>query len=678
MKKILLMLGCVFIITISYAQNKPTVAQNANSTLSNLANPTKINVSLLPNGNDNHNIGNSNYAWRNLFLDSNIYVGGTRFISTPVNNSIAIGFNALKKIGQGNVNVAVGSYALSANTTGSSNVAFGSQVLYSNTTTSYNTAMGTFTLFNNVANGNTAVGYAALLNNSTGYSNVAIGTNALQSNTTGHNNIAIGDSALFHQVPTITDDLQNIAIGSKALYSNTTGLQNLAVGYNALYNNTTANLNTAIGLYTLYSNTTGFENVAVGETALELNTTGYWNTATGREALFENTTGYANTAIGDDALLNNVDGYYNTAIGNEALQLNISGILNTATGEVALYYNHGVANTADGAGALYNNADGSENTATGENAGYNITTGSYNTFLGYEANSGSTGAGNNMMALGNGATVTSNNHIVIGNSSVTSIGGYENWTKLSDGRVKKNIKQNVPGLSFINKLQPITYNLDLDAADKIINRPLTKDKNGKIVEPSQFETDSRKAKEKIIYTGFIAQDVEAAAKSLNYDFSGVDKPDNANTLYGLRYSDFVVPLVKAVQELSKQNDSLKNDFDKKLAAQQKEIDELKAMIVNQSTVNGQQSAVVSSALLFQNVPNPFSNSTAIRYSLPAKFSSAKIIITDKNGNALKTISLANNKGSVNVDAATLSSGAYQYSLYVDGRLIDTKQMILSK
>jgi len=36
------------------------------------------------------------------------------------------------------------------------------------------------------------------------------------------------------------------------------------------------------------------------------------------------------------------------------------------------------------------------------------------------------------------------------------------------------------------------------------------------------------------------------------------------------------------------------------------------------------------------------------------------------------------EGAVNVDASTLSSGAYQYSLYVDGKLIDTKQMILNK
>ena len=49
----------------------------------------------------------------------------------------------------------------------------------------------------------------------------------------------------------------------------------------------------------------------------------------------------------------------------------------------------------------------------------------------------------------------------------------------------------------------------------------------------------------MIYTGFVAQDVEAAAKKINYDFSGVDK---TGKIMGLRYSEFVVPLVKAMQE----------------------------------------------------------------------------------------------------------------------------------
>ncbi len=49
-------------------------------------------------------------------------------------------------------------------------------------------------------------------------------------------------------------------------------------------------------------------------------------------------------------------------------------------------------------------------------------------------------------------------------------------------------------------------------------------------------------------TGFLAQEVEAAAKKINYDFSGVDVPKVDGGLYSLRYAEFVVPLVKAVQE----------------------------------------------------------------------------------------------------------------------------------
>ncbi|MEO6130508.1 MAG: hypothetical protein ABIQ02_01580, partial [Saprospiraceae bacterium] len=68
-----------------------------------------------------------------------------------------------------------------------------------------------------------------------------------------------------------------------------------------------------------------------------------------------------------------------------------------------------------------------------------------------------------------------------------------------------------------------------------------------------------------LYSGFIAQEVEDAAKAINYEFSGVDAPKNDSDLYGLRYAEFVVPLVKAVQEQQIQIEELK-----------KEIAELKA------------------------------------------------------------------------------------------------------
>ena len=179
----------------------------------------------------------------------------------------------------------------------------------------------------------------------------------------------------------------------------------------------------------------------------------------------------------------------------------------------------------------------------------------------------------------------------------------------------------------------------------------------------------------ILYTGFAAQEVEAAAAKLNYDFSGVDKPKSKNGLYGLRYGQFVVPLVKAVQEISKKVE----DKDDKIAELTARIEKLENLLSANSKINVPHTAIGSDALLEQNTPNPFTNGTAIRYELPDKFSSAKILITDKSGKALKQINLTGSgKGMLNIDASFLTTGAYQYSLYVDGKLMGTKQMILAR
>ena len=85
---------------------------------------------------------------------------------------------------------------------------------------------------------------------------------------------------------------------------------------------------------------------------------------------------------------------------------------------------------------------------------------------------------------------------------------------------------------------------------------------------ASFLQDNNGARAKEIFSGFIAQEVEQAAKESGYEFSGVDKPGNENDFYSLRYSDFVVPLVKAVQELVNQhkeiqasNNTLQNQID---------------------------------------------------------------------------------------------------------------------
>jgi hypothetical protein len=135
-----------------------------------------------------------------------------------------------------------------------------------------------------------------------------------------------------------------------------------------------------------------------------------------------------------------------------------------------------------------------------------------------------------------------------------------NYTNLSDGRFKKNVQEDVKGLDFIMKLRPVTYTLAVNDLAKELDEDQTRDENGnKIVRNDASIQEARNAKEQIRYTGFIAQEVEQAAIAVGYDFSGVDKPKNDTDFYGLRYAEFTVPLVKSVQEIAAEMETLKKE-----------------------------------------------------------------------------------------------------------------------
>jgi hypothetical protein len=124
----------------------------------------------------------------------------------------------------------------------------------------------------------------------------------------------------------------------------------------------------------------------------------------------------------------------------------------------------------------------------------------------------------------------------VGNTSTTLIGGSVGFTTISDERVKTNIQENVPGLDFISRLRPVTYYYDTKKMDDIQAVPMNR-------------RSSDGEKESIVYSGFLAQEVLAAAKAVNYNSSAVSVPKNEYSLYGINYAELVVPLVKAVQEL---------------------------------------------------------------------------------------------------------------------------------
>ena len=94
----------------------------------------------------------------------------------------------------------------------------------------------------------------------------------------------------------------------------------------------------------------------------------------------------------------------------------------------------------------------------------------------------------------------------------------------SDRNAKKDIVKSDLGLTFINAVEPVSY---------------------------KFKTGSR------THYGVIAQDLETVLNGK--DFAGLTK-DTETGNYGLRYTELISPLIKAVQELSAEVNTLKTEI----------------------------------------------------------------------------------------------------------------------
>jgi hypothetical protein len=85
----------------------------------------------------------------------------------------------------------------------------------------------------------------------------------------------------------------------------------------------------------------------------------------------------------------------------------------------------------------------------------------------------------------------------------------------------------------------------------------------------------------------------------------------------------------------------------------------------------------TSTLLGQNIPNPFDTKTIIPFRLPANCNSAAIVITNiTTGQSIRAIPVSSSETQLNLDASKLPSGNYAYSLYIDGKVVDTKKMVM--
>jgi len=153
------------------------------------------------------------------------------------------------------------------------------------------------------------------------------------------------------------------------------------------------------------------------------------------------------------------------------------------------------------------------------------------------------------MAFGYGLTAAGTETIRIGRASdyiTNDFGENATWTHSSDVRIKKDIEDNELGLDFINDIRTVTFK-----------------KKAPSEYPKEFsqqdsEVTKRKNPDRIHY-GFIAQEVKKAMDKAGHPEFTVWS-EQSDSMQELGETEFITPLIKAVQELSQQVEDLKKQI----------------------------------------------------------------------------------------------------------------------
>ena len=263
-----------------------------------------------------------------------------------------------------------------------------------------------------------------------------------------------------------------------------------------------------------------------------------------------------------------------------------------------------------------------------------------------------------------GLSVTYNNATtfhVLGNGQVYS----NNVLITSDASLKSNIMEISNPLDKVMQLRGVIYDLNFPAGDE---SGTSKDN---LTVEQQFEIAKLRIPNLNLET-YKQWQAEGSRKEMGVVAQEVEKviPEVIRTridgLKAVSYSSMVGLLIEAMKE------------------QQNEIEKLKLEV---ASIKGESAYLRSSTgiselaqqcVLTQNVPNPFTNQTEIKYFVANGIKDASICIFDMQGKMLQKINAAAGQNSVTIQGSTLQAGIYLYSLIADGQEVDTKRMILTK
>jgi hypothetical protein len=166
--------------------------------------------------------------------------------------------------------------------------------------------------------------------------------------------------------------------------------------------------------------------------------------------------------------------------------------------------------------------------------------------------------------------------------------------------------------------------------------------------------------------GFIAEEAgKVLPESVTWEADG-------KNAMGMNYDAVIPVLVEAFKELSREKDAQIKALENRLA-------QLESAGSGARLGSDAAGSLKTSALLRQNRPNPFQEKTVIEYVLPEATSQATLFIYNLQGEQLKRFDIADKRSkSIELNGNTLPAGLYLYSLLVDGKVVDTKQMVLTK
>lgn len=227
----------------------------------------------------------------------------------------------------------------------------------------------------------------------------------------------------------------------------------------------------------------------------------------------------------------------------------------------AAYHLSGAKTEATGAASV---AVGFDSKAVGSNGTslgyYSQSIGNSTLALGWSSKASSEGSS----AIGYGAVSGGEYQIQLGTAG-TTVYAYGAVQDRSDARDKTDIAPTNLGLNFINRLNPVSYKLDYRDAyrEKIrqeydrgqpVDEPFLK---RKLDCPEDCTLDDivpdGSLKRVRTHYGLIAQEVKQVMDDLGVDFGGYQDHKvtaNGDDVLTLGYSQFIAPLIKAVQELS--------------------------------------------------------------------------------------------------------------------------------